>query len=142
MKRRDLIHQIVVGGVTFFVLPQVLTSCSKDEDEPDPPGTGGTGSTSITVDLNANPALKDAGGSLITRSIIVINLGEGNFTALSSVCTHQGCEVGYDQAANDIKCPCHGSVYTTAGAVINGPAPRALRSYTITQEGDILTIKL
>jgi len=142
MKRRDLIHQIVVGGVTFFVLPQVLTSCSKDEDEPDPPGTGGTGSTSITIDLNANPSLKNTGGSIITQSIIVINLGEGNFAALSSVCTHQGCEVGYDPAANDIKCPCHGSVYTTAGAVIAGPAPRALRSYTITQEGDILTITL
>ena len=142
MKRRDLIHQIVVGGVTFFVLPQVLSSCSKDEDEPDPPGGGGPGQTSITIDLNANPSLRNTGGSLITRSILVINLGEGNFVALSSVCTHEGCEVGYDQGANDIKCPCHGSVYTTAGDVTAGPAPRSLRSYTIAQVGDILTISL
>ena len=141
MNRRNLIHQIVIGGVTFFVLPQVMTSCSKDEDEPDPPGTPG-GATNFTVDLNANPSLKNAGGSLITRSIIIINLGEGNFTALSSVCTHEGCEVGFDQSANNIKCPCHGSVYTNTGAVINGPAPRALRSYSITQAGDILTITL
>jgi cytochrome b6-f complex iron-sulfur subunit len=36
-------------------------------------------------------------------------------------------------------CPCHGSKYTTAGAVANGPANRALTTFPSTLSGDTLT---
>lgn len=139
MTRRDIIQQIVIGGVPLILMAPVLTACSKN----DTPG-GNPVVTDLTIDLNDTTysSLKNAGGWVVKQNIIIINLGNDNFTALSSVCTHQGCEVGYDASAGNIKCPCHGSVYATTGTVINGPAPRALRSYNISKEGDILTIKL
>jgi Rieske Fe-S protein len=36
-------------------------------------------------------------------------------------------------------CPCHNSKYTTAGAVANGPATQALRSFPSTLNATTLT---
>lgn len=101
------------------------------------------GST-ITIDLSLpeNLSLNTAGGSKIVQNILVANTGGGAFIALSSICTHQGCTVGYNSGAGNIQCPCHGSVYTTTGIVVTGPAPTALRSYSISKLGNILTISL
>jgi Rieske Fe-S protein len=40
-----------------------------------------------------------------------------------------------------MNCPCHGSRYTLTGQVIQGPAPRALTSFSVTKDGDTLTIQ-
>ncbi len=45
--------------------------------------------------------------------------------AVSAVCTHLGCIVSRDDDGGYF-CPCHGSRFDDAGAVIAGPAPRAL----------------
>jgi len=79
---------------------------------------------------------------MIVQNIIIINTGSNNFVALSSVCTHQGCTVGYNSGAGNIQCPCHGSVYTTSGSVVAGPAPKSLQSYPVTLKNNILTINL
>jgi cytochrome b6-f complex iron-sulfur subunit len=70
----------------------------------------------------------------------VINIGDGNFIALSSVCTHQGCGVVYDSSSNNLPCNCHGSLFSTTGSVLRGPATRPLKEYAVTREGNILTI--
>lgn len=140
MTRRDLIQKVALGGTTLFILPQTFISCSKSSVEPG--GTQGTGSNNISLDLSvaANAALNTPGGSLITKGIIVANTGNNVFVALDSVCTHQGCTIGYDLTANDFPCPCHGSVFSTTGSVINGPATIALKSYPVSKSGNILTI--
>jgi cytochrome b6-f complex iron-sulfur subunit len=46
------------------------------------------------------------------------------FYAIIAVCTHLGCTPRLE--ANDFACPCHGSKFTRAGEVVNGPATRAL----------------
>jgi ubiquinol-cytochrome c reductase iron-sulfur subunit len=43
------------------------------------------------------------------------------------VCTHLGCvPIGEAGAYNGWFCPCHGSVYDTAGRIRGGPAPENL----------------
>ena len=46
--------------------------------------------------------------------------------ALNAVCTHLGCVVPWNRAANKYMCPCHGSQYDMTGKVIRGPAPLSL----------------
>jgi cytochrome b6-f complex iron-sulfur subunit len=146
MTRRDLIQKIVVGGAIILVTPAILTDCKKIETPgpaPTPNPVGGSGNT-LTIDLSqaANAALNSDGGSMIKQGIIVANTGGGIFVALSSVCTHQGCTVDYSHANHNFPCPCHGSVFSTNGSVVNGPAPTALKSYAISKVGSILTITL
>ena len=46
--------------------------------------------------------------------------------AINAVCTHLGCVVPWNRAANKFMCPCHGSQYDETGKVIRGPAPLSL----------------
>ena len=52
-----------------------------------------------------------------------------DYVALSDVCTHQGCEVSWNQTATQFQCPCHGSQYDMQGKNVAGPAPRPLTTY-------------
>jgi cytochrome b6-f complex iron-sulfur subunit len=139
MTRRDLIQKVIIGGTMFYILPPVLSSCSKEED------TNGTGTDKkkLTLDMTlpAYSALKNTGEFVIVQEIIVANTA-GGYIALDSTCTHEGCTISYDSASNNLPCPCHGSVFATSGSVVNGPATLALKSYSVSKSGDILTINL
>jgi cytochrome b6-f complex iron-sulfur subunit len=145
MKRRESLHKIIIGGATVFLMPSVITSCQKDPADPNnnnnnnPPPPGST----ITLDLNnaAYSALKNTGGSVVVQSIIVANTGSG-YAALDSACTHNGCTIGYSAASNNFPCPCHGSVFSATGSVVNGPATTSLKSYSVSVANNILTITL
>jgi cytochrome b6-f complex iron-sulfur subunit len=145
MNRREVVQKFLLGGSVLVLVPSVLESCSKDSAVDPGTNPGGTPPAASKIDLDLslaeNSALNNAGSSKIVSNILIINLG-GSFTALSSICTHQGCTVGYNKTAGDIECPCHGSVYSTSGSVINGPAPSALRSYPVTVTGTVLSIAL
>jgi len=141
MNRRELIRNIAAGTVSLFVVPAAFTSCEKEPIDPDDNNNPDDGV--MTIDLNSNKYsnLGEAGGFVKEKDIIIINTGEG-FIALSSICTHQGCGVSYDSGSNNLPCPCHGSVFSTSGSVLEGPADSPLKKYELTQEGDILTIVL
>lgn len=143
MSRRDLIQKVILGTTSLIVLPQAFTSCSKDNTEPGGNGNG-NGSNTITLDLTlpVNAALNTAGGSVINKGVIIANTGNNAFVALDSVCTHQGCTIGYNLAANNFPCPCHGSVYSTTGSVVNGPATIGVKSHPVSKSGNILTVSL
>jgi cytochrome b6-f complex iron-sulfur subunit len=140
MKRRDLIRNIVAGSVAVFVVPSALSSCEKESIDPD---NGDGNGNVLTIDLADpdNSSLASAGGFLFAGSLIVINRGDG-FIALSSKCTHSGCTVSYNSDNDHLPCSCHGSVFSTNGSVLNGPADAPLKSYPLDVEGDILTIEL
>jgi cytochrome b6-f complex iron-sulfur subunit len=141
MNRRELIRSIAAGTVTLFVVPAAFTSC--EDDLPDPDDNNNPDNNTLTIDLTAAKYsdLGLAGGFVKEGDIIIINTGAG-FIALSNICTHQGCMVSYDPGNNNLPCPCHGSVYSTSGSVLQGPADAPLKKYELTQEGDILTIVL
>ncbi|MCE9576028.1 MAG: ubiquinol-cytochrome c reductase iron-sulfur subunit [Deltaproteobacteria bacterium] len=48
----------------------------------------------------------------------------GTLTALSAVCPHLGCAVGFD--GKQYVCPCHDSTFALDGAVQAGPSKRGL----------------
>jgi len=140
MTRRDLIQKVLIGGTTVLIIPKVLTSCSKDNSG-DP--TGGNNGNTLTLDLTdaRYSALNTAGGSVNVQGIIVANTSAG-YVALDNTCTHQGCSIGYSSPNNNFPCPCHGSVFSPTGSVVNGPATVALKSYSVAKTGNALTITL
>lgn len=138
MERRKFFRNFAVGGSLLLTVPVLFNSCSDDTDD----GGGGKTPEGITVDLNSAEfaALKTVGGFAYRGDIIVIRSSETVYFALSKKCTHEGCDVIYNSANKDLPCPCHGSKFSTTGAVINGPATTALKTYTVKQSGNTLTI--
>jgi len=72
------------------------------------------------------------------RTVFLVKTGEASVTALDSTCTHLGCRVSWDADAKLLRCPCHGGVYDTTGAVKAGPPPLPLiRLATRVEDGQV-----
>ncbi|MDL2397339.1 ubiquinol-cytochrome c reductase iron-sulfur subunit [Rhizobium mayense] len=66
--------------------------------------------------------------------------GKENWLVMIGVCTHLGCiPLGQAGEYGGWFCPCHGSVYDTAGRIRHGPAPQnlAIPVYAFTAEKKI-----
>lgn len=75
-------------------------------------------------------SLKENEGIVIKHNgeeLAVYKNEEGNVNAVSAVCTHMGCIVGWNNTEKTWDCPCHGSRFTKEGEVINGPAAKPLQ---------------
>ena len=62
---------------------------------------------------------------------------EGRLHAVSAVCTHMGCIVGWNETDRSWDCPCHGSRFDLDGEVIHGPAVTALAPASIDESVDV-----
>lgn len=80
------------------------------------------------------------------HQVYIFREQQGGFYAVSSVCTHLGCNTKWNPAGIEghpegvIACPCHGSVFDKRGNVLRGPAPRPLNRYQVSVEDDKLII--
>ena len=106
----------------------------------------------VGLDVAAEPGLSVVGGSAKKtfgshnggRPVVIVRVDEGEFLALSSVCTHEGCEVNLPGVRGpEIACDCHGSLFDPeSGDVRRGPAqaplPRFSTSYD--EKTNLLTI--
>ncbi len=147
LKKSGAVAVMSMFGVGFF------TSCASDDDvnpsNPSPPtssnppaATGITvNSDTVVIDLNVATNLNSSGAwTLITSAqMLVVNTGNG-FSTLTSICTHAGCDRNWSLTNNQFVCSCHGSIFTTSGAVVSGQATAPLRSFSNSRSGDILTI--
>ncbi len=51
---------------------------------------------------------------------------QGELVAVSTRCTHLGCQVNWNRAERSWDCPCHGSRFAPTGEVLHGPAVHRL----------------
>ena len=134
MDRKEFLRSTLAVCGLAAIPAALFESCST---------TSTTGPTNVnfTLDLTraANAALNNVGGYVYSNSVIVIRYSATAYYAFSQVCTHQGCQVGFTGTA--LACPCHGGMFNaTTGAVISGPPNSGLTKFTVTKNGNILTV--
>ena len=78
--------------------------------------------------INLDDVPKNHGVVLPSQHVAIYRDGEGELHAVSSVCTHRGCDVAWNEGDKVWACPCHGSRFAPTGAVLKGPAMRPLPS--------------
>jgi cytochrome b6-f complex iron-sulfur subunit len=135
MDRKEFLVALGLGTVAA-VCTSCLTGCSPQDNGPTAPSN-----VDFTLDL-ANPAysgLVTAGGSYVGNGVIVAHTTSG-YVALSAACTHQGTTIQYDKNNNDFSCPSHGSLFSTSGVVMRGPAGRPLTAYNVSLNGNALRV--
>ena len=72
--------------------------------------------------------------------ICLYNTKDEVYTASLLECTHKGCELNV--GGGIYSCPCHGSEFTTAGEVLEGPADRNLTTFITETDDDNIYIKI
>jgi len=75
-----------------------------------------------------------------TRPALLLMTDEGEYRALSAVCTHLSCTVQYRNDLHQIWCACHNGLYDLNGRNISGPPPRPLESYQVHVRGDEIVV--
>lgn len=149
-----------IAGASIAVLGGgMLGSCGSGSSGG---GGGGNASSSGTKIANSSSgvytfafadysALQSAGGSIQfsvsassgTKNVYVTRVSSTVATTVSTTCTHQGCTLdSYSSSTQNFTCPCHGSVFSSSGAVTSGVATTALTSYltSVTSSGIQVTI--
>jgi menaquinol-cytochrome c reductase iron-sulfur subunit len=70
----------------------------------------------------------------------VVKLSKDQVVAYAPQCTHLGCAYHWDQEKDQFVCPCHNSLFSVEGKVLDGPAPRPLDRYQTRLQGNELML--
>ncbi len=77
--------------------------------------------------MSTHDDLPKGEGKLLSDQRVALYRDEaGALHALSSVCTHRGCDVAWNADDKAWTCPCHGSIFAADGTVLHGPAEQPL----------------
>ena len=149
MKRREFVTHSALASLA--TLASILEACGGSPSSPSSSapslttvnGTVSGGAVNVTIDA-ASPLAAVGGAALVQSSsgnFLVSRTAQDTFVALTAVCTHEQCTVSGFQNSRYV-CPCHGSQYSTTGAVLQGPAARALAQFATRFASNVLTITL
>lgn len=122
------------------------SSSSGSSGTPLPTVNGAVSGGVVSVGIAAGSALDAVGGMALIQtpsngSFLATRTAPTTFSILTATCTHQGCTVS-GVSGTTFVCPCHGSRYSTNGGVVNGPATRALQTFSSQFVNGVLTFSL
>jgi cytochrome b6-f complex iron-sulfur subunit len=136
--RRRLMQFLLGGGllasaVAFFypVLRYLVPPAATD--------LGGDSVVAAKVgELKANSGKIFRFGS---RPGLLVRTADGEYRALSAICTHLNCTVQYRSDVREVWCACHNGFYDLNGRNVAGPPPRPLESYDVHINGDEIVVR-
>jgi Rieske Fe-S protein len=80
--------------------------------------------------------LDDAG-----RKVLLMEQPDGELLAISTVCTHLGCSVFFQETPGQFHCPCHNGLFDAQGNPVSGPPERPLPRYPVTvRDGKVFVL--
>lgn len=107
-----------------------------------PPKVSDLGSDSVVAahvgELKPNTGKVFRFGS---RPGLLVRTAEGEYRAMSAVCTHLGCTVQYRDDLKRIWCACHNGMYDLNGRNVSGPPPRPLEAFDVQVRGDEVFVR-
>lgn len=132
----------VLGPFTYFFVPQSSVSGSGGVIAKDALGNSVKKAEYLATHLAGSRELVEGLKGDATYLIVNDDKTDLEYFALNAVCTHLGCVVPWNKAANKFICPCHGSQYAPSGAVVRGPAPLPLAlEHVESDESDNVVLK-
>jgi cytochrome b6-f complex iron-sulfur subunit len=139
-------RRLLLQGIGVAAVGLVVLGCGQSGSSEATASTTACGSaTCIDLGDPANAKLAAVGGAMLVDTandtVMVIRTSATEVIALSAICTHSGCSMDFDASRNLLTCPCHGSEFDESGAVTRGPANRALRVYTASLAGNVITLQ-
>jgi cytochrome b6-f complex iron-sulfur subunit len=75
-----------------------------------------------------------------TRPALLVVTADGEYRALSAICTHLACTVQYRSDLREIWCACHNGIYDLNGRNVSGPPPRPLEQFQVHVRGDEIIV--
>lgn len=118
--RRGFLKVLSAGSVL-----SVLPACSSGPSDPEAFGDVSAGNVS---------ALPVGTLQAIPGAPAYIGRDAGGLYAMTSTCTHEGCDMirqGSADGVNGVFCACHGSRFDVNGAVRSGPADSPLTHFAV-----------
>jgi cytochrome b6-f complex iron-sulfur subunit len=135
--RRHLVEMVLGGGmiasIIAFVYPVLRYLI--------PPPVADLGGDEVVASKVGD--LRPNGSKIFrfgTRPAILMMTAEGEYRALSAVCTHLSCTVQYRNDLHQIWCACHNGLYDLNGRNISGPPPRPLDAFQVHVRGDEIVV--
>ena len=147
MKRKDFLNWAGMGLLASY-LPVALAACSNQNNEETSELETSTVTSNVPDDegylaVGTAQELEENGYFIDSQSnVIVFRNGNNNLSAVSLLCTHQGCSVDWKKSSNSLYCPCHGSEFAADGKVINGPAQSPLSTFEVKEENQSILVKV
>lgn len=139
MKRREFVGWVSVGGVVVGTITACKTNTSQQAaSEPRADGFHVVGSVN-ELDQNGQILANDVDG----HSVLVVRDPQANdqLLAVNPTCTHAGCIVNWTSEQDSFICPCHGSIFSSDGVVVKGPADKPLPSFVAQIDGSSVIVK-
>jgi cytochrome b6-f complex iron-sulfur subunit len=134
--RRQLLGFLVGSGVMASLVSVVYPILSFVL----PPASGELDADSVAAKVNELAVNSAKVFRMGNRPGILVRMADGNYRALSAVCTHLNCTVQYRQREHDIWCACHNGVYNLQGAVVSGPPPKPLEVFEVHPRGQDIVV--
>lgn len=135
--RRRLVQLVLGGGIFTSIISAIYPVLRYLI----PPPVADLGGDEVVAGKVGD--LKPNGSKIIrfgTRPALLLMTADGEYRALSAVCTHLSCTVQYRNDLHEIWCACHNGLYDLNGRNISGPPPRPLEAYQVHIRGDEIVI--
>jgi Rieske Fe-S protein len=135
------------SAIATIGMAAVFEACGRSPTSPSsaaglPIVNGSLSNRTVTVTVDSASALAAVGSMALVRAneeeFLVSRSAQETFIVLTATCTHENCAItGHDNQV--FVCPCHGSRFSSTGAVVQGPASRALLRFTAQFADPVLT---
>ena len=83
--------------------------------------------TNVPTPVTLRIARQDGYLETTDQQVVFLTRSETGVRALSSTCSHLGCNVSFDRDKRQFLCPCHIGAFNLDGSVASGPPPKPLQ---------------